>query len=172
MDNGDGVPCVVDLVAGHGPVVGDLRVVGWYPRDEGSRLLVYWLLASSLRGVRNGGPFLLRLAHPLVKAQPVAGDCSRVGLGVLVPIFREVVTREDLHDAGLVLRLRGVYPRDLGVGVGAPQQGYVQHPRQLDVVSPVGATGHEGRVLLARYAAPDVSFRCFGHSVSSSKKPA
>ena len=48
---------------------------------------------------------------------------------------------DDGADAGELLGGGGVYGYDVGVGVGAAEDGGVEHPRQLEVGGVVGLAG-------------------------------
>jgi hypothetical protein len=57
--------------------------------------------------------------------------------------------QEDVQDAGPPPRLTGVDPRDARVGVGAPLDRDVQHPRQRDVGDVPAAARDQPPVLAA-----------------------
>jgi len=53
-------------------------------------------------------------------------------------------------DAGHFTRSVGVNSPDSGMSVGAPDEGCVQHPRQLNVVDKTALPSQQGRILEAR----------------------
>src|SRR5690606_13189364 len=75
-----------------------------------------------------------------------------LGLGQVLP-------REHRDDAVGLARLGRLDRGDACVGEGAAHHGQVEHPGELDVVRPAGASGDEALVLLAAPGPADLTRR-------------
>ena len=96
---------------------------------------------------------LVRGEAPVRWHDDVVGDGQTRGDGAVG--VTEVVPGEGGDNAGPVQGRRDVDAGDPGVRHRAAEHRHVQHARQHDVVSPVGATGDQSRVLLAAQRLPD-----------------
>ena len=103
------------------------------------------------RGARaSSTAFAIAGVEPMVADSPIPLTPSAVrGDGLRVPLGVDVGAGEDAGDAGRPARGGDVDPPDLGVGVGAPDDGRVERPGKGKIRHVALTRGEESRIFLA-----------------------